>query len=205
MAAGSWLGIPAESHFPVQNLPFGIFSTRAAPKPRVGVAVGDLVLDLQRLSQAGLFSGPLLSQSDCFQQVLSSQLLQKDWNPCLVLNLGTSPHPAVHVHSCKGHTASNIEQYRVLFEQRACFSPYKNWQCQLTSHLQAWQPCVCRGCHAPRLHITHGLRPLICITSKVGTFWRCRLCAAYLKPNGLGCLLCHCTAGQEAKAGMQCH
>lgn len=40
--------------FPIQNLPFGIFSTTAHPAPRVGVAIGDQVLDLSALSIAGL-------------------------------------------------------------------------------------------------------------------------------------------------------
>ena len=49
------------SHFPLHNLPYGIFSTPANPLPRPGVAIGDCVLDLSLISAAGLFSGPLLS------------------------------------------------------------------------------------------------------------------------------------------------
>ncbi|MDR5651643.1 fumarylacetoacetase [Ruixingdingia sedimenti] len=46
----------ADGHpdFPVQNLPFGVFSTAAAPVPRGGVAIGDMVLDLAALRDAGL-------------------------------------------------------------------------------------------------------------------------------------------------------
>lgn len=40
--------------FPVQNLPYGVFSTAANPTPRVGVAIGDQVLDLAALDAAGL-------------------------------------------------------------------------------------------------------------------------------------------------------
>jgi fumarylacetoacetase len=43
-----------DSHFPIQNLPFGVFSTRTNPTPRVGVAIGDQILDLAKLEQAGL-------------------------------------------------------------------------------------------------------------------------------------------------------
>jgi fumarylacetoacetase len=41
-------------HFPVQNLPYGVFSTPASPDKRVGVAIGDRVLDLGVLEKAGL-------------------------------------------------------------------------------------------------------------------------------------------------------
>jgi fumarylacetoacetase len=42
--------------FPVQNLPFGVFSPSAGT-PRVGVAIGDRVLDVSALLAAGLFDG----------------------------------------------------------------------------------------------------------------------------------------------------
>ncbi|MEG3001596.1 MAG: fumarylacetoacetase [Comamonas sp.] len=42
-----------ESEFPLQNLPYGIFSTAATPQPRVGVAIGDQILDLAAAAQAG--------------------------------------------------------------------------------------------------------------------------------------------------------
>ena len=48
----SWLEISKESDFPIQNLPFGIFSTKNKTK-RVGVAIGDQILDLFRLFKLG--------------------------------------------------------------------------------------------------------------------------------------------------------
>ena len=57
----SWIQIPPTSDFPIQNLPFGIFSTESR-EPRVGVAIGDYVLDLLAVSQNGLFD--LLSLED---------------------------------------------------------------------------------------------------------------------------------------------
>lgn len=41
------------THFSLQNLPYGVFSTQGQA-PRVGVAIGDQVLDLDALDQAGL-------------------------------------------------------------------------------------------------------------------------------------------------------
>src|SRR5207253_11064297 len=41
------------THFPLQNLPYGIFSPNGQG-PRVGVAIGDFILDLSVLDAAGL-------------------------------------------------------------------------------------------------------------------------------------------------------
>lgn len=61
-AAGrtSWLASAntPDGPFPIQNLPYGIFST-AGVNPRVGVAIGDQILDLRVLEEAGLLpAGP---------------------------------------------------------------------------------------------------------------------------------------------------
>ena len=53
-ALGSWVA-SAGGHgdFPVQNLPFGIFSP-PGEGPRAGVAIGDMILDLRAAAAAGL-------------------------------------------------------------------------------------------------------------------------------------------------------
>ncbi len=58
MTAGgaSWVEVPRGSHFPVQNLPYGVFAG-PGQAPRVGAAIGDHVLDLAVLAQAGLPAG----------------------------------------------------------------------------------------------------------------------------------------------------
>lgn len=48
----SWVEVPAHSDFPIQNLPFGIFKT-AQLSERVGVRIGDFVLDLKTLFVLG--------------------------------------------------------------------------------------------------------------------------------------------------------
>ncbi len=52
----SFVPVAADSHFPIQNLPFGIFST-ADRAPRAGVAIGEYIVDLQALAGAGLLPG----------------------------------------------------------------------------------------------------------------------------------------------------
>jgi fumarylacetoacetase len=69
----SWLQSAnrAECEFPIQNLPYGIFSDARNPRPRAGVAIGDMILDLSVLEAEGLlqaegaaapvFGGPALN------------------------------------------------------------------------------------------------------------------------------------------------
>tara|TARA_B110000285_G_scaffold128020_1_gene144257 strand:- start:999 stop:2282 length:1284 start_codon:yes stop_codon:yes gene_type:complete len=48
----SWVKVSENSDFPIQNLPFGIYSTNSKSK-RVGVAIGDQILDLSNLFELG--------------------------------------------------------------------------------------------------------------------------------------------------------
>jgi hypothetical protein len=45
----SFVEVDPSSHFAIQNLPYGVFTTPTATKRRVGVAIGDFVLDLSVL------------------------------------------------------------------------------------------------------------------------------------------------------------
>jgi fumarylacetoacetase len=47
----SFIAVDPASDFPIQNLPYGVFSTADRLAPRVGVAIGDYVLDLWQLAQ----------------------------------------------------------------------------------------------------------------------------------------------------------
>lgn len=57
----SFLEVPADSHFPIQNLPFGVFRPDPAAESRAGVAIGDWVLDLAALERGGLLNVPTLA------------------------------------------------------------------------------------------------------------------------------------------------
>ena len=47
--------INKDSDFPIQNLPYGIFSTKENPDPRVGTRLGDIVIDLAMLDDHDMF------------------------------------------------------------------------------------------------------------------------------------------------------
>ncbi|MCP3416851.1 fumarylacetoacetase [Bradyrhizobium brasilense] len=65
----SFIDVAPTSDFPIQNLPYGVFSSKDGLAPRVGVAIGDHVLDLWELEQdsrldvgpLGVFSQPSLN------------------------------------------------------------------------------------------------------------------------------------------------
>ncbi len=56
----------AACDFPIQNLPFGVFSTAQQANARVGVAIGDQVVDLAALHDAGLLNLPAGTRENVF-------------------------------------------------------------------------------------------------------------------------------------------
>ncbi|TYH68559.1 hypothetical protein ES332_D06G268600v1 [Gossypium tomentosum] len=75
MALKSFIHVHPDSHFPIQNLPYGAFKTHSTTLPRLGVAIGDYVLDLSEIAKSGLFNSPLLAGSDCFLQPTLNKFL----------------------------------------------------------------------------------------------------------------------------------
>jgi len=78
----SWIPVSADNHFPIQNLPFGIFSTRSTPSaPRPGVAIGEFVVDLNALHNAGLLDNLGFASSILTEPTLNSfmALERKHW------------------------------------------------------------------------------------------------------------------------------
>jgi fumarylacetoacetase len=65
---GSFVDVGAHSHFSIHNLPFGVFRPSAGAQPRVGVAIGDMVLDVSVLADEGLFTGPALADTGVFHE-----------------------------------------------------------------------------------------------------------------------------------------
>ncbi len=53
-ALKSFIDVAKEHPFPIQNLPYGIFSSKNNSNKRAGVAIGDFVLDLSLLEEHGL-------------------------------------------------------------------------------------------------------------------------------------------------------
>ena len=56
----SFIDVPADSDFTIHNLPYGVFKPAFGAAPRIGVAIGDQILDVSVLADRGLLSGPEL-------------------------------------------------------------------------------------------------------------------------------------------------
>jgi fumarylacetoacetase len=63
----SFIEVAPDSHFPIQNLPFGIFKS-AQERARVGVAIGEFVLDLSVLEELGHFRIPEFQDRRVFSE-----------------------------------------------------------------------------------------------------------------------------------------
>ena len=77
----SWVPVAAQSDFPIQNLPFGVF-VRDGGVPRIGVAIGDEVLDCHAVAQAGFFDDccePELLQAPLLNPLLAAG--RSAWSP----------------------------------------------------------------------------------------------------------------------------
>ena len=61
----SFIETKQDSHFPIQNLPYGIFQPEGQ-HPRVGTAIGDYVLDLSVIDEAGLLIGTGAEEKNIF-------------------------------------------------------------------------------------------------------------------------------------------
>jgi fumarylacetoacetase len=64
----SFIDVAPESHFPIQNLPFGVFRRRdgSQSRPHIGVAIGDFVMDLRVLEDRGLLAPSTLGGKRVF-------------------------------------------------------------------------------------------------------------------------------------------
>lgn len=62
-ALKSFIPVLPDSYFPIQNLPYGIFTTKNNPNKRVGTIIGEHVLDLALIEQHGLLK-------DCYDPTL---------------------------------------------------------------------------------------------------------------------------------------
>ncbi len=67
----SWVNVPEGSDFPIQNLPFGIFKTEDS-STRVGVRIGDHVLDLKEVYELGYLDHLPFSLIDFENEFLNS-------------------------------------------------------------------------------------------------------------------------------------
>ena len=64
----SFIDVPTGSDFPIHNLPYGVFRPGSDSGPRIGVAIGEQVLDLSVLAERGLLDGLTLGNGGVFRK-----------------------------------------------------------------------------------------------------------------------------------------
>lgn len=77
MPAKSFIPYTAESPFPVENCPYGVFSTKDNEAKRPGVAIGDKILDLDALSRTKFWEKSPIA-AEVVQKVSSFSGLDED-------------------------------------------------------------------------------------------------------------------------------
>src|SRR3954470_13547357 len=127
----SFIDIDPSSDFPIQNLPYGIFSANGLA-PRVGVAIGDFVLDLWELAQEcrievaepGVFAQPSLNAfmalgPDVWSKTRAriSELLRHD-NPELRDNDELRAEALVAMADAKLHLPFNVAGYTDFYSSK---------------------------------------------------------------------------------------
>jgi fumarylacetoacetase len=64
----SFIPVSPDSHFPIQNLPYGVFRLKVGSDPSVGAAIGEYVLDLSILEHKGIFRKTNLGDKIVFER-----------------------------------------------------------------------------------------------------------------------------------------
>lgn len=127
----SFIEIDPTSDFPIQNLPYGVFSTNDGLAPRAGVAIGDYVLDLWELEQDGLvtagdpgtFAVGLNALMHLGPKVWSktrariSELLRHD-NPELRDNIQLRSRALVPIRNAKLHMPFTVSGYTDFYSSK---------------------------------------------------------------------------------------
>ena len=67
-ALRSWVEVETGSHFPIQNLPFGICRPRTGGELRVCSAIGEFVIDLAALDEAGSLNSTPIAGAEVFHE-----------------------------------------------------------------------------------------------------------------------------------------
>lgn len=69
----SWVEVPSDSDFPIQNIPFGIIATDGN-KPRVATRIGDTVIDLKAIFDFGYFTDLQFTLEDFDSDTLNNMM-----------------------------------------------------------------------------------------------------------------------------------
>ena len=91
MSLASFVPVAKSCHFPIQNLPFGIFRPNAAASPRAGVAIGEFVLDVSAIAKAGLLQpSEHITDFSCFSKVRYRPSCSHNHRQCKIAKIASA-------------------------------------------------------------------------------------------------------------------
>src|SRR5512132_679814 len=107
----SWVETANESStdFPIQNLPFGVFArTGRGEAPRVGVAIGDQIVDVVACADEGLIAEEVRHVVDCCRESSLNSLMALGRDRATALRRALSD--ILRVDSASGERARAVSQ-----------------------------------------------------------------------------------------------
>lgn len=119
-AARCWIDSADHAEFPVQNLPFGVFTPVDRGGPRIGTAIGEMILDLRALAAAGLLPAELISAlaephlNALFALTPALRLALRHALFALLTEAGQAEAVSLHLHaapSCSMHLPFAVGDY----------------------------------------------------------------------------------------------
>lgn len=125
----SWIDVPIDSDFSVYNLPYGIFSELSLPtEKRIGVRIGDYIVDLKAVASRGLFMKIELDffEGSKLHDIFSENTLNR------FIGLGKHLHQAVRQRLMELLSAGNKE---LLLYRYEVFIPVAQVKMHLPIHI----------------------------------------------------------------------
>ncbi|RZS96853.1 fumarylacetoacetase [Cecembia calidifontis] len=114
----SWVQVAKDSDFTIYNLPFGIFQNKRL-SPRIGIAIGDKIVDLSVLHEEGFFSELSQLPNDIFVRdalndfiALGKPVTRKVRE--IVQNLLKEDNEHLREHTCRGKAMVNRNEAQML-------------------------------------------------------------------------------------------
>lgn len=130
----SWIAVPENSDFPIQNIPFGIFSPQGS-SPRAATRIGDTVIDLSVLVEQGYLDQLRLPDPSVFHsetlndfialgkpywrktRALLSELFRKE-NDTLQKDVQTQKMAFYHIEEVRMHLPVHIGDYTDFYSSK---------------------------------------------------------------------------------------
>ncbi|MGM0587977.1 MAG: fumarylacetoacetase [Bacteroidota bacterium] len=78
----SFIEVEETSHFPIQNLPYGVCKPKDGGEAYICSRIGDQIVNLKELEEAGVFDGPELDGKSAFQSITLNDFMalgKKAW------------------------------------------------------------------------------------------------------------------------------